>query len=255
MNRYRLSVAVAAAAYLAMVVVNVLANAIPIGGITTGAVSDAYVTLFAPAGYTFAVWGVIYLLLGWYAAAQIIRAVRGTPNAYDARYSRINLLFALTSVANIAWIFAWHHLRFGLTVVLMGILLALLAFLSFDFGRTPRFVGIVFGVYFGWITVAAVANVATWLVSLGYGAFDVRATILTVVVMYVALVLSVATILVRRNLGYGLVVLWAFVGILVKHVDPAQFANGFPAVRTTAIVAIVVLTAANAFVVLKRLAA
>jgi hypothetical protein len=36
-----------------MVVVNALANIIPINGLTTGAISDSYFNLFAPAGLTF----------------------------------------------------------------------------------------------------------------------------------------------------------------------------------------------------------
>ena len=50
--------------FLAMVLVNALANILPINGRQTGEVSDAYGNLFAPAGITFAIWGVIYFLLG-----------------------------------------------------------------------------------------------------------------------------------------------------------------------------------------------
>ena len=42
------------AAYLVMILVNALANILPINGITTGEVSDSYPNLFAPAGLTFA---------------------------------------------------------------------------------------------------------------------------------------------------------------------------------------------------------
>ncbi len=43
--------------------VNYLANVWPIGGQTTGEVSDMVFTLFTPAGYAFSIWGFIYLLL------------------------------------------------------------------------------------------------------------------------------------------------------------------------------------------------
>lgn len=52
-----------AVTYLIMVIVNALANILPINGIDTGAISDSYPNLFAPAGLTFSIWGVIYLLL------------------------------------------------------------------------------------------------------------------------------------------------------------------------------------------------
>ncbi len=50
--------------YLVMVAANGLANALPINDITTGKVSALYPNLFVPAGITFAIWGLIYLLLG-----------------------------------------------------------------------------------------------------------------------------------------------------------------------------------------------
>ena len=50
------------ATYLAMITMNALANIVPIGGRTTGEVSENYTNLFAPTGLTFSIWGVIYLL-------------------------------------------------------------------------------------------------------------------------------------------------------------------------------------------------
>jgi hypothetical protein len=44
---------IAAATFILMVTVNALANILPINGIETGAVSDSYPNLFAPAGITF----------------------------------------------------------------------------------------------------------------------------------------------------------------------------------------------------------
>ena len=44
-----------------VVVVNGLANALPLNGKTIGEISDSIPTLFTPAGYVFAIWTVIYL--------------------------------------------------------------------------------------------------------------------------------------------------------------------------------------------------
>ena len=43
--------------------VNALANILPINGYNTGQVSGFYPNYFVPAGFTFAIWGIIYLLL------------------------------------------------------------------------------------------------------------------------------------------------------------------------------------------------
>ena len=56
--------ALVAITYLTMIVTNYLANALPLNGRSTGDISDAYPSLFTPAGITFSIWGVIYLLLG-----------------------------------------------------------------------------------------------------------------------------------------------------------------------------------------------
>ena len=54
-------------ALLAMLTVNGLANALPLNGQTTGAVSDRFEVYFVPAGYVFSLWGVIYLALIFFA--------------------------------------------------------------------------------------------------------------------------------------------------------------------------------------------
>ena len=48
--------ALVAVTYLAMVGMNVLANVLPLNGRRTGEVSDAYPSLFTPAGVTFSIW-------------------------------------------------------------------------------------------------------------------------------------------------------------------------------------------------------
>ena len=50
-------------AFILALTVNSLANIIPIGGQTTGEISDKYPTLFTPAGFTFSIWSLIYLSL------------------------------------------------------------------------------------------------------------------------------------------------------------------------------------------------
>lgn len=43
--------------FAGMVVMNYLANALPLNGKTTGELSDAWPNLFVPAGLTFSIWG------------------------------------------------------------------------------------------------------------------------------------------------------------------------------------------------------
>jgi hypothetical protein len=46
-----------------MVIVNYLAVALSLNNKTTGELSDQHPNLFVPPGFTFSIWGVIYLLL------------------------------------------------------------------------------------------------------------------------------------------------------------------------------------------------
>jgi len=46
-----------------MLVMNYLANSLPLNNKTTGELSDSFPNLFVPAGITFSIWGIIYLLL------------------------------------------------------------------------------------------------------------------------------------------------------------------------------------------------
>jgi len=53
---------------IATIVINVLANALPINGQNTGAISDRFQVYFVPAGYVFSIWGIIYIGLIAYAS-------------------------------------------------------------------------------------------------------------------------------------------------------------------------------------------
>ena len=91
-------------AVLATLVVNGLANALPLNGQNTGAISDRFHVYFVPAGYVFAIWGIIYLGLIGFAIYQVLPAQRENPRLRRSGYS-----FALSCAANIIWLFLWHY--------------------------------------------------------------------------------------------------------------------------------------------------
>ena len=118
--------ALAAVTFILMVVVNALANILPINGIGTGAVSDSYPNLFAPAGITFAIWGVIYLLLAAYTVFQL-GLFKKNRSMSDALMNKVGVVFSISSIANTVWIFTWHYRIIALSMVLMIIILVCLA--------------------------------------------------------------------------------------------------------------------------------
>jgi len=242
---------VAAATYLIMVIVNALANAIPINGISTGQVSDAYPDLFAPASITFSIWGLIYLLLAGYILYQFgfFQADRGA--AREQLFQKIGIYFAISSVANSFWIFAWHYDVIWLSLLFMLVVLVCLIQIAtrlseeeFSF-KEKAFIRLPFSIYFGWITVATIANVTTFLVSVGWGGFGIAEQVWMVIILLVGAAIGIARMRRDMDLAYGLVIIWAYAGILNKHISPAEFAGQYPAVIITTIVGIILLIVAK----------
>ncbi len=219
-NRYVLP-ALNTVGLVLVLTLNGLANALPINGVTTGGVSDRYENLFTPAGLTFSIWGLIYLLLIAFVIYEWLMARRGR-NWFSAR---IGPWFFVSCLANASWILAWHYRLLPLSLVLMLILLgSLLAiYLRLRIGLTGitrgewAFVNLPFSVYLGWITVATIANVTVLLVSVGWGAFGLSPQFWTVAVITVATAIALAMAVRRRDVYFCLVVVWALLGIVLKR--------------------------------------
>jgi len=219
MNRDSLRVWLNALAVVATIVVNALANALPINGLNTGEISDRFEVYFVPAGYVFSIWGLIYLGLIAYAVYQALPSQRDNP-----RLRGVGYLVPLSCAANIAWIFLWHYEAFLWTLPAMFALLILLiaVYLRLGTGRNEvpdgeRWtVQAPFSLYLGWITVATVANVTAVLDYVGWGGWGLSPELWMVVMLLVTLALASAMSLTRGDVAYMLVLIWALVGIAVK---------------------------------------
>ena len=237
-------------AFLAMVTVNALAVLLPINGITPGQVSDAYPTLFAPAALTFSIWSVIYLLLLLFTLYQTGALTRRTPEQLDAA-QRIGPLFALSALFNIAWIFSWHYDQILLSLCCMLGLLATLILIYTRVGKTALslreklMARLPFSVYFGWITVATIANVSTALVSLGWNRFGLSESLWTIAILIVGMAIGLAVVIPQRDMFYGLTMTWAYAGIVIKHGSALGWHYAYPAVLWTAAAAGAILLAAS----------
>lgn len=205
---------------LVALTVNILASTLPLNGQNTGEISDRFEVLFVPAGYVFSIWGVIYL--GWIAFTifQLQPSQKESP-----RLRRLGYLFALSNLANAAWLFCWHYNLFGLSVLVMLVLLGLLiaSYLRLNVNRSPVgpaeywSVDVLFSVYLGWITVATVANITDWLYFIGWDGFGISAQLWAVIMLVVASLLGLVMAWTRRDAGYLSVLVWAFIGIAVKQ--------------------------------------
>jgi hypothetical protein len=200
--------------------VNILASTLPLNGQNTGEISDQFQVYFVPAGYVFSIWGLIYI--GWIAFT--IYQLQPSQKKNE-RLRRLGYLFALSNVANAAWLFCWHYNQFGLSVIVMLALLGLLiaSYLRLNVNRSPVqpieywSVDVLFSVYLGWITVATVANITDWLYFVEWNGFGIPAQIWAVIMLAIASLLGLAMAILRRDVGYLAVLVWAFVGIAVKQ--------------------------------------
>ncbi len=209
------------AAFILTILINGLAGSTTIiAGKNTAQISDANPTLITPAGYVFSIWGIIYILLGAFVVFQALPSQQGK----DFQ-KQIGWLFALSSLANIAWLFLWQFEYLSLSVVLMFLLLSslILIYLRLGIGKSKvnmrerLAIHLPFSVYLGWITIASIANVAATLVSIKWDGFGISPETWAAVIIAVALLVAILVVASRKDVAYALVIIWALVGIAVKQ--------------------------------------
>ncbi len=197
--------------FAGMIVMNYLANALPLNNKTTGQLSDAYPNLFVPAGITFSIWGIIYLLLAIYCAAQFSYRLRSISES-------IGWLFAISCVLNGLWIVAWHYEKLPLSLLIMaGLLITLIVINNLikdlPFGLTKA----AFGIYLGWICIATIANVTALLVKFNWNGAGVSQEWWTIIMIASGTLIASLAIYKFSNPFIGLAVIWAFTGIIIRH--------------------------------------
>jgi hypothetical protein len=163
-------------------------------------------------------------------------------------------LFVLSSFLNIVWLVLWQYEFLSLSVLLMFLLLSslILIYLRLGIGkskvslREQLAVHLPFSVYLGWITIATIANISVTLVSVGWDGFGMDPEIWAVLVLVVALAITISVLATRRDIAYGLVVVWALFGIAVKQ------SGNQTIVTLTEAFAIILLIAITVVIVLSR---
>jgi hypothetical protein len=194
-----------------MIVMNFLANYLPINGKTTGQLSDQYSNLFVPAGITFAIWGLIYVLLLGLIVVQFSESNKETVKL-------ISWFFAVSCLFNALWIVAWHYEKLPLSLLFMvGLLVSLIIIVNKLHDYPVGLVKATFGIYLGWICIATIANVTAFLVSISWGGWGISNEIWAIIMIGVGSVITVLAIINLNNPFIGLSVVWAFIGINLKR--------------------------------------
>jgi benzodiazapine receptor len=212
-------------AVIAVLIMNTLVNVLPLNGVLTAQVSDSYPNLFTPPGYVFSIWGVIYAL------AIVFMFYQARPSQRSKEYlTQINFLYPISAVANITWLFLFQY-SYGVPILLVASLIPmtvllfclLLMYSRLGIGRkeVPRneklAVHLPISVYLGWISLAIIANIASALNVLIPGIPMPTQALWTSVVIVIALVITLLMLWTRRDVAFGLVVIWAAIGIALNR--------------------------------------
>jgi len=199
--------------FAGMIVMNYLANALPLNNRTTGELSDSFPNLFVPAGITFSIWGIIYILLLIYTVVQFT-------GSNQIAISKISLAFGISCILNALWIVTWHYGKLPLSLLVMVCVLISLIYINIAIRHLP--LGIIkaaFGIYLGWICIATIANVTALLVSYNWVGFGLSQETWTIIMIAIGALIVALTIYRISNPFIGLSVIWAFTGIILKRQD------------------------------------
>ena len=208
------------AALVVVVLVNYLANALPINGVKTADISNKYFNEFAPANLTFSIWAVIYSLIIGVMIWQYVNA----NEAKNKAISQFSTYFIANCLFNAAWLFAWHYEIFVLTIILMlGILYTLVQLNRIESKEFPTdlptkwLLQSGFGVYLGWICIATIANITTFLVSLNFNKLGLTDTFWTGTVIGIGSITAAMLVVRYKNMYIGFAVIWALIGIVIRQ--------------------------------------
>lgn len=225
-------------AFMAMLVINMLATFRKINHVSPGAISDQYPITFTPAGYAFSIWSLIYLLLLVFFIWSVADMKKFSKAAVHHSY-----IFAISSLFNIAWIFTWHYRQVLLAWVCIVGLLVTLIMLNHEIQKASShgkawlenwLEASPFQIYYGWILVATIANSCVLLFSYGYknSFLGIGAEIWTVILILIAFLLTWFISFVKQIKSVGYVFIWAVLAIAVKNyqwritgVELTQFAS------------------------------
>lgn len=218
--------------FMLMVFTNYLANALPINGKNTGQLSDQYPNLFVPAGITFSIWGIIYLLLLIFCVKQSKNLFSQSPDpSTNALVDKIGLRFIVSCILNSLWILFWHyeHLFFSV-IIMLSLLITLIDivrrinFLTKNAEiKIPIVAKAAFGVYLGWICIATIANITAVLVFFGWNGFGQSEVFWACLMVIVGAIIVSWTLNKLNNIFIGAAVIWAFTGIIIKRIEAPEY--------------------------------
>jgi uncharacterized membrane protein len=100
--------------------------------------------------------------------------------------------------------------------------------------REKLIVHLPFSIYLGWITIATIANVAAFLVSVNWDGFGISRETWAILIIIIALIITLLVIITRKDVAYALVIIWALTGIAVNQTANPNIITAVEASAATA---------------------
>jgi hypothetical protein len=188
-------------------------------------ISDKYDNLLTPAGYAFGIWGLIYLSLIAFSIFQLLDVFKKDINTEFV--DKIGGWFIVANLASAAWVISFTNDQIGISMVIMCIiflsLLKIVINLNMEKWDAPfSIIALIwwpFSLYFGWITVALVANASAYLTYLGWSGSPLTPALWAYIILLIATVIFILMIWKRNMREYATVGIWGIVAIGINNLE------------------------------------
>ena len=221
--------------------INYYSQVYKVNGNTIGGLSDKYTNLFTPDGYAFSIWGIIYLGLIAFCGFQIYQTFK--LKKINEFINQTGYWFALTNLANAAWVFAWLYENTLLSIGIMLVMLISLTKIILNtnmerYDASKKIIAFYWWpicIYSGWITVATIANITAYLAKIEWSGFGISEIQWTIIMIIIATLLNALMIYKRNMREFALVGVWALIAIYVKQ------QNEYESIAYTALIGALIL--------------
>jgi len=225
-----------------MLGIRIFTNFFKTNGISLGGISNLNSNLFLPTSFTFLFWEVVNFALFAFVIYFLFAYRTIEENKKEDLYIYVAIGFAFSEIANIAWIFSWYYGLILLSMICIGILLLCVCFIDLRIRKEELdtediiFLRVPFSLYSGWIMFIAFVNATLFMQNFLWDGFGVTNDFWTILLICFTAIFTLITIISGRDPAYGIVILWAFIGILIKHIS----LNGFKGFYSDIIVEVIV---------------
>lgn len=210
--------------------------------------------ILSPAGFTFAIWGPIFLFQALFYFYQARDILKPSDEKISMPYvNEVSIFFLLSWLSTAAWYILWGggYVWPGVAAMFAYLLTSLGAYLRLGINLRERslrehiFVTVGWSMLCGWITVAAIVNTSTALVVSGFPTAPIGEVGWTIIVLGIALVIYLLVLFTRNDLVFSSVGVWALIGVLASLLSP--FTPFYLEIVVVTILGIVILIVSMVF--------